>query len=61
MSESIIQTHTSSLLEEGGGGQRRMRGREGGRKKRERRELKMGEGEMERKMCPGFHINLYVP
>lgn len=32
--------------------------------KRERRELKMGkwkEGEMERKMCPGFRINLYVP
>lgn len=30
----------------------------------ERRELNMGrwgEGEMERKMRPGFHINLYVP
>lgn len=39
MSESIIQTHTSSLLEEGG--QRRIGGREG---KRERGELKMGRG-----------------
>lgn len=42
VSESIIQTHTSSLLEGGGagrvGGQRRMRQRG---EKRERRELKM--------------------
>lgn len=40
-----------------------MRGRGGGRKS-ERREVKKGrwrEGETEGKMCPGFHINLYVP
>lgn len=68
MSESIIQTHTSSLLERGllvvvvgGKGERK-----GGREKGERRELKLGwwrrgEKGMVLGGGPGFRINLYVP
>lgn len=55
MSESIIQTHTSSLLEEGG--QRRMRGREG----KERKEgIKGGEVERQRGKCVLASISIYM-
>lgn len=60
MSESIIQTHTSSLLEEAGWGMRegaKENGREGG-KRGKKEGIKDGERGRERKMCPDFHINL---
>lgn len=58
MSESIIQTHTSSLLEEGG--QRREGGREGKEKKEG---IKDGEGRggAGKENVSGYRINLYVP
>lgn len=68
MSESIIQTHTSSLLERGlllvvGGGQRRKKRRQG---KRRKEGIKAGVVEERREGNgvgggPGFRINLYVP
>lgn len=59
MSESIIQTHTSSLLEEGGGGGKGEW--EGGREEKERKEgIKDGERERWKGKCVLASISIYM-